>query len=83
MDPLWNVLMLPTEWMGFPQVIYMFIIPFLVVFGIVFGLLKVSKIFEKDPKLRLLLAFVITLSALPTGLFRGLVGIVASLFSIL
>ena len=66
---------IPSSWFYVPAFIYLFIIPFVSVFVIIYGFLKQLKIFDtpEGEKITRVLAFLFSLSILPTGFFARIV----------
>jgi len=71
---LWTELFgLPEEWMQVPAIIYNFIIPFIAIFVICLGFLRVIRIFENVPNVEYVLAFCMAFSTLPVHAFVTIV----------
>lgn len=74
-DPIgkaFTLLGLPEEWSYVPAIIYLFIIPFVGIYTVVWSFLVATKIFD-EPRVRRLLAFLITFLTIPVGWFIKLV----------
>lgn len=75
-DPLYSILRtigLPDGWLYTPGIFYMFLIPFVGIFAIVFGLLREIAIFRNVRNIDWILALVISFSIIPLGFFVRLV----------
>jgi len=59
---------LPKEWMYTPAIIYFFILPFAAVFALIYAFLASLNIWEGKNNINRLLAFIITIMTIPTGI---------------
>jgi hypothetical protein len=75
-----SVIGIPSDWHYFPAIFYLFLVPFLGIFAIVFGFLRELKIFTNTRHIDWVLALVIAISIIPFGIF---VRVVNALFSIM
>jgi len=59
---------LPKEWMYLPAIIYFFILPFAAVFALIYAFLASLNIWGGKNNINRLLAFIITIMTIPTGI---------------
>jgi len=74
---------LPQEWMYFPAIIYLFILPFAGIYTIVWAFLSSIRIFEGLPSnINKVIALVITFLTIPTGWFIRIVWVIFSFIGV-
>jgi hypothetical protein len=71
---------IPSDWLYVPAMIYLFFVPFLGIFAIVYGFLNEMDIFTKTPKVNIILALLFAFATIPIGAF---VRFVSLMFAVL
>lgn len=68
MGTVLDVFGIPAEWQKMPEFLYYFIVPFIGIWAILLGFLRVIPIFRYSPRLEMVITFVIAFSTVwPTG----------------
>lgn len=70
-----SLLGLPDDWLYFPAIFYLFIVPFVGIFAIVFGFLREINIFRTATNLNWVIALMIAISIIPLGVFVRIVNV--------
>lgn len=71
---VFTMLALPEDWMYTPAIFYLFLVPFIGLYAIVYGFLRELNIFTHVQNVNGILAFVISFSTLPLKVFVQVVG---------
>ena len=66
---------IPSSWLYVPAVIYLFFVPFIGIFAIVYGFLSEMDIFRAKPQVNIILALVFAFATIPIGAFVKLVSL--------
>ena len=73
---------IPGDWLFVPAIIYLFFVPFIGIFVIVYGFLGEMRIFPANPRINIVLALVFAFATIPIGAFVKLVSLMFSVLGI-
>ncbi len=77
---IFSILGVPRDWIVMPAFLYLFLIPFAVIFLIVYAFLKELNLFPTSKNISRTLAFLVTFLTIPLGLFAKFIGFVFAVF---
>ncbi len=66
---------IPSNWLYVPAVIYLFFVPFIGIFAIIYGFLSEMDIFRAKPQINIVLALVFAFATIPIGAFVKLISL--------
>lgn len=73
---------IPADWLYVPAMIYLFFVPFLGIFVIVYGFLSEMNIFPGVPRVNIILALLFAFATIPIGAFVKLVSLMFAVLGI-
>ncbi len=73
---------IPADWLYVPAMIYLFFVPFLGIFVIVYGFLSEMNIFTAKPQVNIVLALLFAFAIIPIGAFVKLVSLMFAVLGI-
>ena len=75
LEQVMRLLGTPVNWLTWPGFIWRFLVPFIGVWAIVLGFMRVIGIFRNQPKLEVILSFAIAFMTIPPGWFFVVVNV--------
>lgn len=77
---IFEILGISRDWLWLPAFIYLVLIPFAVIFILVYAFLKELRLFPASPNLARTIAFLVTFLTIPFGLFAKFINVMFAVF---